>query len=251
MGSKQTGHAGSAGADREGADLLLSTPVDSAFLDRAQQELETLMLERVTAAYVRRVHAWRPRWMRHGTSFASWRILRVFDSRIYAAAMTALCLAGLVLALQAEPGEHFLENRRQDIALFALAPLVFWFPLRRWAAQVDRYTARRPHSWILGPVARHHARRLVKPARKLPPFVAEYRFAGLEVTYARIRGEIRTVAWKRPLAGWRRTGEHVTLLFKTATAEAPYCLILHAPSVEPGAYLEALGIRECAFPEAG
>lgn len=229
--------------DETSPDLVLSTPADGAFLDRTQKELEAIVLGRLTAAHVRRVYRWRPRWMRHGTSFASWRILRIVDSRIYALAMSALCLAGLVLALQAAPGEHFLENRAQDLALFALAPLVFWLPLRRLAAWADGYTARRPRSRFLAPAARYQARSMLKQARKLAPFIAEYTFTGSAVTYTRVKDEDRAIAWTRPLADWRQTGDHVTLLYKTEAAELHDALILHTQPDELIAYLSAHGVR--------
>jgi len=159
--------------------LRLSTPVDAAFLDHAQRELETVLHARMSAAFVRRALAWRPRAMRHGTAFAGWRLLRVVGSRAWVVGVSLLSLAGLYFVLNAGPGAHLLGTR---------------------------------------------------------------------AVYARIVGDQRSVVWERTLAGWRHSGRHFTLLFKTETAETPHCVVLHTPSAAFEALLEARGIESCAPP---
>lgn len=232
------------------APLRLSTPVDAAFLDHAQRELETVLRTRMSAAFVRRALALRPRPMRHGTAFAEWRLLRVVGSRAWAVGMSLLSLAGLYFVLGTGPGAHLLGSREADLALCAAGLAVAWFPHRRWAAWVDRYTARPPRSRIPGVMARIHARTLLRQARRAAPFEAEYLLDGSRAVYARIGGEHRTVAWERTLAGWRHSAEHFTLLFKTETAETPHCVVLHLPSAAFEAHLEAHGIKSCAPPTA-
>lgn len=235
------------------ASLCLSTLVDAAFLDRTQQELETVLRARMSAVFVRRALAWRPRPMRHGTAFAEWRVLRVVGSRAWAIGMSLLSLACLYFVLDAGPGVQLPGGREAGLALCAAGLAVAWFPHRRWAAWVDRYTARTPRSPIPGVMARIHARALLRRARRAAPFEAEYLLDGSRAIYTRIDGERRTVAWERTLAGWRYTGEHFTLLFKTETAETPHCVILHAPSGPSAAfkaYLDAHGIKACTPPAA-
>lgn len=234
----------------QAAPLRLSTQVDAAFLDRTQQELETVLHARMSAAFVRRALAWRPFAMRHGTAFAEWRLLRMVGSRAWAIGLSLLSLAGLYFVLDAGPGAHLLGSREASLALCAAGLAVAWFPHRRWAAWVDRYTARPPRSPILGVMARIHARALLRQARRAAPFEAEYLLDGSRAVYARIgaqaSGERRAVAWERTLAGWRHSGEHFTLLFKTETAETPHCVILHGSSASLAAHLEAHGIKACA-----
>jgi len=234
----------------ETAPLRLSTRVDAAFLDRTQQELEAVLEARMSAAFVRRALAWRPRPMRHGTAFAEWRVLRVVGSRAWAISLSLLSLAGLYFVLGVKMNPPLLASREADLALCAVGLAAAWFPYRRWAAWVDRYTARHPRSRIVGALARRHARALLRQARRAAPFEAEYRLDGSRAVYARIGahtgGERRSVVWERTLAGWRHTGEHFTLLFKTESSETPHCLILHAPSAPLQAHLEAHGIQACA-----
>ena len=226
--------------------LRLSTQVDAAFLEGARQELETVLRARLAALHARRALALRPRWMRHGTSFAKWPILRVVGSRAWAIGLSLLSLAGLYLAVGAPADESFLASRQADVAFFTTGLLVAWFPHRRWAAWVDRYTARRPRSRIVAPVARMQVRTLLRHAQQAAPFEAEYLVDGSRAVYARVAGERRTVVWERALAGWRHTGDHFTLLFKTEAAGAPCVLILHAPCPAFEAHLEAVGIQACA-----
>ena len=226
--------------------LRLSTPVDAAFLDHAQRELETVLHARMSAAFVRRALAWRPRAMRHGTAFAEWRLLRVVSSRAWVVGVSLLSLAGLYFVLDAGPGAHLLGSRETNLALCAAGLALAWFPHRRWAAWVDRYTARPPRSPIPGVMARIHARTLMRQARRAAPFEAQYRLDGTRAVYARIVGDHRSVVWERTLASWRHSGEHFTLLFKTETAEMPDCLILHDAPAPIEAHLEAHGIKTCA-----
>jgi len=236
------------------APLCVSTRVNAAFLDRAQGELETVLQARMSAAFVRRTLAWRPRPMRHGTAFAEWRVLRVVGSRAWIVGLSLLSLAGLFFVLGAGPGAHLLASREADLALCAAGLAAAWFPHRRWAAWVDRYTARRPRSRLVSVMARINARTLLRQARRAAPFEAEYRLDGSRAVYARVSPQVdahmgkerRSVVWERTLAGWRYSGEHFTLLFKTETAEMPDCLILHDPSAPFAAHLEAHGIQACA-----
>ncbi|MDN4059579.1 hypothetical protein QPK31_15235 [Massilia sp. YIM B02769] len=225
------------------APLRLSTHVDAAFLDRTQRELETVLHARMSAAFARRALAWRPRPMRHGTAFAEWRLLRVVGSRAWAVGLSLLSLAGLFFVLDAAAGAHLLASREADLALCVAGLAVAWFPHRRWAAWVDRYTARPPRSAIAGTMARIHARALLRQARKAAPFEAQYALDGSRAVYVRIGDERRDLVWERTLTGWRHSGEHFTLLFKTETAETPDCLLLHAPSAAFEAHLEAHGVR--------
>jgi len=233
------------------APLHLSTRVDAAFLDRAQQELEAVLQARMTAAFVRRALAWRPRALRHGTAFARWRLLRVVGSRAWVIGLSALSLAWLYFVLEAAPGADLLGSREADLGLGAAGLAAAWFPHRRWAAWVDRYTARPPRSRLVGLMARLNARTLLRQARRAAPFEAQYRLDGTRAVYARIAGDRRSVVWERTLAGWRHSGEHVTLLFKTETAEMPDCLILHDAPASFETHLAAHGIKACLPPAAG
>ena len=157
--------------------LRLSTPVDAAFLDHAQRELETVLHARMSAASVRRALAWRPRAMRHGTAFAGWRVV---GSRAWVVGVSLLSLAGLYFVLDAGPGAHLLGSRKADLALCAAGLVVAWFPHRRWAAWVDRYTARPPRSRLVGVMAAVHARTLMRQARRAAPFEAHLEAHGIK-----------------------------------------------------------------------
>ncbi len=89
--------------------------------------------------------------------------------------MSLLSLAGLYFVLNAGPGAHLLGSLEADLALCAAGLVVAWFPHRRWAAWVDRYTARPPRSRLVGVMAGIHARTLMRQARQAAPFEAQYR----------------------------------------------------------------------------
>jgi len=100
-------------------------------------------------------------------------------------------------------------------------------------------------------LAKKNAGRLLKRARKVAPFVAEYDFRGNLAVYYRTQHETSDLAWARRLSGHRIVGNGFTLFYKTEKSLQPYAIILHEPSIELDLYLDELGIRSINYLAAG
>lgn len=219
--------------------LRFTTAVDSAFLDRSERALQSIVRERIAAVHRRRTDAMRRRF----EAIPNSGLLRTMTSRAFAAAMSAMSLAGLVLAAGLDERQVFGMDRAQLVLFFSVALFFFWLPHRRallWAY--------RPRSWMysvpfLGPVSRMHARVMTKQARAAAPFQGEYDFTDERALYWRSTARGRTLGWSEKLVGWSRTEENLTVLFRTEKSSLPYCIILHEPSVELASYLAEIGIR--------
>ncbi len=227
--------------------LRLATAVDGAYLDRVECELRAVLHQRFSAAYARRAAALRPRWLRGRVPRESDAApLRLLGSRPFVSAMMALGLTGLLVLMGFDTSPPFGLTEGQTALLLGLEIALLWLAIWRFAAWLERFASQPPRNPLAGPLARFHARLLLKQARRAPPFVAEHRFSGARMVYARVAGERRTPAWERTLGGWRHVGEHATLLFRTENAELPCCVILTTVSAEFNACLDALGVKAFA-----
>ncbi len=71
------------------------------------------------------------------------------------------------------------------------------------------------------------AARMVKAAKKLTPFTAEYEIRGDWITYYRQKDDDWQLVWSRRLKGYVFTGEHATLFFRKPTSIMPTVLLMH------------------------
>lgn len=227
--------------------LRLATAVDRAYLDCVEYELRAVLHERLSAAHARRARALGPGWLRRSGALApDVAPRRVRRSRPILSAVAALVLVGLLLLMGFDTSPPFGLTEGQSALLLAVEIVLLWLAIWRFAAWRDRFAAQPPRNPLAAPLAGFHARLLLRQARRAAPFVADYTLSGARMASTRVAGDKRTPAWERTLGGWRHVGEHVTLLFKTETAELPYCVILTRVSGEFGARLDALGVKALA-----
>jgi hypothetical protein len=150
---------------------------------------------------------------------------------------TACCLLGLALSLGLPTRVILGITNKHFIVYFALVLPIIW--IGHWSAR--RSSNPWPRYWRF--LARIRAKALLKRAKAAVPFDAEYDFKGTTVVYYRIRTNQAEVVWHRSLQGWSVAMDGFTLLFKKETDVAPYCIILHEPSVEFNTYLSNIGVR--------
>lgn len=231
--------------------LRLTTAVDGAYLDHVECELRAVLHQRLSAAHARRAKALYPRWLgRRGAMGSDVAPRRMLGARPFVSALSALVLVGLLLLMGFDTSPPFGLTEGQAAFLLGSEIVLLWLAIWRFSAWFDRFTSQPPRNPLATPLASFHARLLLRQARRAAPFVAEYALSGARVVYARVAGDRRTPAWERTLGGWRHVGEHATLLFKTETAELPYCVVLIEVSEEFDACLDALGVKAFA-PDGG
>lgn len=202
-------------------NIRLNTEIDSRFL--AEVELE------LVAINVQRSMDYRK---------------RVLQSKIRAFALTAIkpvCILGLVLSPYVLwTARHSANLIRHDliIALFFLVTLILAWDIKALEIRVNNFYAplRR---WL----AIKAARRYLKTAKKIAPFLAEYDFRGDLVTYYRTKNEKSAVVWNRKLHGFSLSGTGFSLFYKKEKSLYPYAIILHEFSEEFSAYLVELNIK--------
>jgi hypothetical protein len=198
--------------------LLLCSTIDAAEIDRLEAALTDSFYERMLED--RRLRFRRA----ERISKLQPRIVRWLSITGFVAALVVAMAGGLPY-----------QGYRLEL-LFAV------FFVATWALS---YTLPRTHLWLVKPwppfwrtAARFHASRMLKAARKVVPFDAEYTFDGDSVTYFRTAGGMKKLMWQRPLRGARVSGPGFTLLLKHERAVSPTLIILHQPSAEMDAWLE-------------
>ncbi len=84
-------------------------------------------------------------------------------------------------------------------------------------------------------VGEKQARILLKKAKKLAPYQAEYEINGDLINYYRVKNDSRKLAWSRKATGVAYYGNKTTLFFRKWNSILPRMLIFHndIDSVEP------------------
>lgn len=195
------------------APLHLRSTVDGAALERMAPHIEAILLGRLMAHRARFVRPYRPR-----------PRLIAFAGRC--------CMAGLLVALAftASGGLAFGPYRLDLLfALCFVAGLALTFTLPRLDAWVR---APWPAWWQR--LARRRTDAILKEARAMAPFDAQYDSDGEHLTYTRIHHDggqdIATVQWRRSLARMPVAGDGFTLFFEHERALLPALIVLHPPS---------------------
>lgn len=203
-----------------GPALHLSTPVDAAYLDRVQAQLQPILYARQLAHRQRYI-------------FPRLTVRLLATARLLSA-------SGLLLALSMQwfgnPQFHGMPLNLLFAAFFASMLAWLWHPQRL----AQRISTPSPRFW--NRIARSRTTTLLMRARKRAPFLAEYELRGDMAVYFRTSAARADVAWTRRLAGYRLAADGFTLLFKKAGAPNPYAIILHAPADQLDGYLDALGV---------
>jgi hypothetical protein len=121
------------------------------------------------------------------------------------------------------------------LALFRKGPQAqqkmerMYWPLWNWSAKV-------------------RARTMLKLARKLAPFEAQYQAGPNQFSYSRSKDGKASTVWTRTLHGCCVDGDGFSLFFKQEHALIPYAIVLHQRAAEWEALLEGQGIRLLVLP---
>lgn len=89
---------------------------------------------------------------------------------------------------------------------------------------------------------RRQAARMVRQARKLVPFEAEYLIKGDSIACYRDRDINPKPRWSRRLQGYAVLGEYATLLFRKPTSIIPTMLLLHEDSAKIASVFDRIGL---------
>lgn len=123
------------------------------------------------------------------------------------------------------------------IGVFLLLLALTWAPKK---LEEKRRRFFRPYwTWL----SKRYAKGLLKKAKKIAPFVAEYDFRGDLATYYRTKNEKSQCVWTRKIHGYRLSGSGFTLFYKKEKSLHPYAIVLHDSAKEFELYLDALEIR--------
>ncbi|MFZ6653914.1 hypothetical protein [Undibacterium sp. TJN19] len=202
----------------------LHTKVDAEFLDALEAEL----VETLHARFM----AYRERYMQSRMTLSLLLILK------------CICILGLALCVWvfALGGIPFHGIRIEFLfALFFLILLVLFWDKNKLINRQGKVF--KPYwSWL----AKSHAKRMLKVARKILPFEAEYVFRDDVAVYYRISKAGSTLAWNRKVKHCYLSGQRATMLFKKPTSLYPYVLIQHDPPAALAAYLDEIGLRAIA-----
>ncbi len=201
--------------------LHLCSTIDAAEINRLEEALRTAFYERLLEDRRQRLARF-GRFYKHRVTVIRW-----------------LCFAGLaVAAILALAGGLPYQGYRLELlfAVFFICIYAVNFALPR---NQQLNTAPWPPFWRT--MAKIHASGLLKVARKLAPFDAEYTFDGDSVMYFRTVAGNKKFVWQRQLRGHRVAGPGFTLLLKNATSMRPTMIILHQPSAEMDAWFERMG----------
>jgi|GEM_PF-1845755 len=211
--------------------LHLCSTIDAAEIDRLEEALRASFYERLLADR-RGTFARFEKFSKHRVTVIRW-----------------LCFAGLVVAflLALDRGLPY-RGYRLDL-LFAL----FFTCVYALSYFLPRYPNLESKPWppFWRTIAKIHTTGLLKTARKLVPFDAEYTFDGDSVMYFRTVAGNKKFAWQRQLRGQRMSGPGFTLLLKNEKSMRPTVLILHQPSPDMNAWLDRMGCFPAQLAQPG
>ena len=185
--------------------LQLSKYISADFLDHLEKELVSILIQRNMMRRNRLVTS----------TYYAW---------LFRIALLA-CALGLALSLWAMT---LSTGQKIYLLVFGLFALLFAFGLVVFWNK----------NWLLGKFAGFHvrlatwisakmARRMLKTARRMVPFTAEYELRGRSLVYYRRRDDATTFSWARNLDGLGVKGNGFTLFFKKETTVYPHILVMH------------------------
>lgn len=193
----------------ENADLKFNSAIDAEFLDRAEEELYQILIER-RMAFITRWYS--------GVFFTRIRPLLRTVGLVLSVMGIGLCLVALLLSPNWCPAFFQAEL---FLVLFVFLGLLFYFMpvfemrMKAWSETNALKNCRKM------------AVRCVRDARKQAPFEAEYKVENNKIVYSRVKGEDLQQVWSRPLKGIAAHGETATLIFRKEKSILPAMVILH------------------------
>ncbi|WP_223786895.1 hypothetical protein [Marinicella meishanensis] len=193
----------------------LSSHIDADFIRRAEQDILAILLSQ------RR--QFNHRWQSNHTMNRVKVVLRYVG--------LLLCLLGLlIVATSLGLGlawDHRAWPLWAALVVFLLLGWFFWH-LPHWETKARAWTER-----VSQKSCRKLAKKCVKQAAGMVPFLAQYDIKGDQISYHRKQpanedqAERWLFVWNRTLAGFAGTAEHATVLFKSNRAIQPRIIVLH------------------------
>lgn len=207
-------------APRPVCQLRLKTHISGEFLDRVETELLAILHDCLMA---------------HRSRFIYPKFRQFLFSLLKPLSILGLSVTFFLIATCRN-----LYTIRLGIAcgtFFAVTLALSWNK-NKLAEKLDEFY--RPYwKWL----AKTRVKSMLRIARKMAPFDAEYDFRGDLAAYYRTTNESAKFVWVRRLKGFRLAGSCFTLFFKKEKSIYPYAIILHEASAEFESYLEEAGMR--------
>lgn len=213
-------------------ELKFRANIDLEFIDKASDELFKLLANQN--------YEFSKRWY---DSFVVIKIVPILRWVGLFGSLLGIVLCVFVLMLKPTWCPLWLNAGLFVIFFIVTTVLFVFFPkleasIKKWSR---RYAAKGCKKYSI---------RVMKQARKLTPFIAEYDIKGDLITYYRGKDNNWNIAWNRKLKGIAYQGYTQTVIFKKATSFYPVIIILHADSKPMQKVLKELGINIKTIPKS-
>ncbi|MES2048972.1 MAG: hypothetical protein V4447_11270 [Pseudomonadota bacterium] len=202
--------------------LRLSTNITAEFLNQVEIELVPLIYDQLLKV----------RDLRSG----------VFYKKIYPflfACIRPLSVFGLFLILSIYlMEEEFALWHFAGAVFFLLGLLIsFYFSAQKMEVRVKKMY--QPYwRWL----AKRLSKRMLKNAKKIAPFTAEYDLRDNLMIYLRVKDNTPSFVWWRQISGLSCSGNGFTVFFKNHRSYYPFAIILHNAQEELTLQLDGLNL---------
>lgn len=199
-------------------EIIIEFPVDDGFIDAAEQEAFSIILQRKTAFEQR----WNQRF-KLSDNRKKW--LRRMELLI--------AIVGMIIAI----GGYFICEDTQFLWFFIIMFLLFLFALFQcqFEDMMRRMSVKRSKKW---------AKACMGTTRQITPFLASYHINNKNIHYFRSKDGQKQQQWSRVLKGVAIQGEKVTLFFNNKTTlSPPIMVLLHQNPTQIGKILTEVGIE--------
>lgn len=210
-------------------DMKLQCDITDDCLAEVEPQLVAIILQRLIE---------KDRVLRNG--FVEQKILPVLF--VFVKVMSALLLILMLLMMLVGTGICNSLTKNVFLSLFVGAMLFVFWDRQRLDKKLKTF-----RDGLLVWAANKRGRLMLKHARKLAPFTAEYDFRGDLVTYYRVKNNKANFVWYRKIAGCCLVRPQFAVLFKDTKSPQPFAIILHSSAADLAAYLETQSCPQVAY----
>jgi hypothetical protein len=205
--------------------FIIRTEVTSEYLDKIESQLSEIIIQRLLNKRRRAQN-------------------NIFYTRIRPMCLVALRILGVLIVILTSwltaIREYLGNSIFLNVAAISLGIASIW--LAKNGQRMDARLAafyRRIIDWS----SKLHSRTMLKHARRVAPFVAEYTYASGKLVYRRIKNEKTSDVWQRAMTGFLVSGNGFTVWFKSESDAYPIGIALHDTAQPITEYLVQLAVQ--------